>query len=117
MKRRICENRYDALCKVEAYVQNRDAGTCITSSTPTTIFADVRCRLVHESVPQTANENGAPATTEISTLLCPTDLDIPEGSRITVTQHGHTEVYRCSGRPALYDSHQEISLEAEKEYA
>lgn len=45
------------------------------------------------------------------TLYLAPDVDIPEGSKLTVTQNGVTRDYRRSGTPAVYSFHQEIPLE------
>jgi len=44
-------------------------------------------------------------------------VDIPEGSKITVTQNGVTHDYERSGKPAVYSCHQEVPLELFKEWA
>ncbi len=45
------------------------------------------------------------------------DVVIAPGSKITVTQSGETEVFKASGKPAKYDTHQEVILELEKDKA
>ena len=44
-------------------------------------------------------------------------VDIPEGSKITVTQNGMTRDYERSGKSAVYSCHQEVPLELFKEWA
>ena len=44
-------------------------------------------------------------------LLIDPSVDIPEGSKITVTQKGVTRDYERSGTPAVYSVHQEVPLE------
>ena len=44
-------------------------------------------------------------------------VDIPEGSKITVTQNGVTRDYERSGKSAVYSCHQEVPLELFKEWA
>ena len=51
------------------------------------------------------------------TLYIDPSVDIPEGSKITVTQNGVTRDYERSGRPAVYSCHQEIPLELFKGWA
>ena len=38
-------------------------------------------------------------------------VNVPPGSKITVTQNNQTQVYKSSGQPAVYTNHQEIELE------
>lgn len=45
------------------------------------------------------------------TLYIDPDLEIPEGSKITVTQNGVIGDYERSGKAAVYTCHQEVPLE------
>lgn len=45
------------------------------------------------------------------TLYIDPSVDIPEGSKVTVTQNGVTRDYEQSGTPAVYSTHKEIPLE------
>lgn len=45
------------------------------------------------------------------TLYIDPSVDIPEGSKVTVTQNGVTRDYERGGTPAVYTTHQEIPLE------
>ena len=45
------------------------------------------------------------------TLYIDPSVDIPEGSKITVTQNKVTRDYERSGTPAVYTVHQEVPLE------
>ena len=38
-------------------------------------------------------------------------VNVPAGSKITVTQNNQIQVYKASGQPAVYTNHQEIELE------
>lgn len=38
-------------------------------------------------------------------------INVPAGSKITVTQNNQTQIYKASGQPAVYTNHQEIELE------
>ena len=48
---------------------------------------------------------------------CAPEVNIPEGSRLTVTQNGVTGDYARSGMAALYDTHAEYVLEAFRGWA
>lgn len=56
-------------------------------------------------------------TSQAVKLFIAPEIAVPEGSRIDVTQNGITTSYRQSGTPAVYSSHQEITLELYKRYA
>lgn len=111
------EKKYTGTCKVEKYVNAVDASTKITKATIHTLYTDQACRLVIESAPGVDSSSKAPAVTYSATLLCSPSLIIPPGSHITVTQDGRTNVFKASGMPAVYPTHQEITLETDEEWA
>ena len=56
------------------------------------------------------NEEAAQVAQSVVLYIDPS-VDIPEGSKVTVTQNGVTRDYERSGTPAVYSTHQEIPLE------
>ena len=83
------------------------------------LYTDVPCRISFDTVSaaETDYENGATKLQQTITLFLASDMQIPPGSKLTVTQNGVTGVYRQSGQPAVYSAHQEIPLELFKEWA
>lgn len=79
--------------------------------------ADQPCRIIHNTVKSTEPDNEAALVAQTVTLLIDPSVDIPEGSKITVTQNGVTKDYERSGKPAVYTCHQEIPLELWKGWA
>ena len=61
-------------------------------------------------------EEAATVAQSVTLYLDPA-VDIPVGSKITVTQNGVTRDYTRSGKPAGYTYHQEVPLELWKEWA
>ena len=88
----------------------------------TTGFSDVDviinqpCRLSFSSSPSATNGDVAEINQTVKLFFAP-EIKVKEGSKITVTQNGATTVYKQSGTPALYDTHQEILLELFKGWA
>lgn len=76
-----------------------------------TILENEPCRVSYKDISQ-ANSDGTVATTQqvIKLFLAP-EHDIPRGSKIVVEQNGRTNEYVRSGKPAIYETHQEIILE------
>lgn len=76
-----------------------------------TIIENEPCRVSYKDISQ-ANSDGTVATTQqvIKLFLAP-EYDIPRGSKIVVEQNGRTNEYIRSGKPAVYETHQEIALE------
>lgn len=69
------------------------------------------CRVSYRAVKSTEPNQEAASVAQSITLYIAPDLDIPEGSKITVTQNGVTSDYGRSGKPAVYSCHQEVPLE------
>ena len=81
------------------------------------LAADIRCRISHKSVVSTEPNEEAAQVAQSVVLYIDPSVDIPEGSKITVTQNGVTRDYERSGKPAVYSCHQEVPLELFKEWA
>lgn len=88
----------------------------VTKPNHTTGFSDVDvvinqpCRLSFSSSPSTSDGNFAEINQTVKLFFAP-EIDVKEGSKITVTQNGITTVYKRSGTPAVYQTHTEILLE------
>lgn len=70
--------------------------------------ADIRCRISHKSVVSTEPNEEAAQVAQSVVLYIDPSVDIPEGSKITVTQNGMTRDYERSGKSAVYSCHQEV---------
>ena len=116
------ESLYSGTCTVTATSPTFDDSTKQTTNAETTLFADQPCRLSFISAPpsdkfvslsQTLIHSDTPrahyANQQIKLFIDPS-LDIPPGSKISVTQNGVTSLFKSSGAPAVYSSHQEIEL-------
>lgn len=75
------------------------------------ILENEPCRLSYNHEQATNIQNGASVVSQSITLFIRPDLVIAPGSVIEVTQHGVTEKYKGSGKPAIYSNHQQIILE------
>lgn len=78
---------------------------------------DLPCRISHKTVTSTSPQAEAALIAQTVTLYIDPSVDIPEGSKITVTQNGATKNYERSGNPAIYTTHMEIPLELFKGWA
>lgn len=68
------------------------------------------CRISYTTVTATEPSEEAAKTVQAVTLYIDPSVDIPEGSKITVTQNKVTRDYERSGTPAVYTVHQEVPL-------
>lgn len=123
------ESLYFGTCTVTATTPTFDESTKQTTNTDTTLFTNQPCRLsfisatpsdklasfshnlIHSDTPR------AHFVDQQIKLFIDPALDIPPGSKISVTQNGLTQYFKSSGAPAVYSSHQEIELIRLDEFA
>ncbi len=98
---------------VEVRDSTEDPDTKITSSDPPrVIIRDAPCRISFETISGATVDRWV-RREQVVKLFCDETLEIPVGSRITVTRQGMSRVFHRSGGPAIYPTHQEILLELE----
>lgn len=116
------ESLYSGTCTVTATTPTFDESTKQTTNTETTLFTNQPCRLSFISAPpsdklapfshnliHTDTPRAHLADQQIKLFIDPS-LDIPPGSKISITQNGLTQYFKSSGTPAVYSSYQEINL-------
>lgn len=69
------------------------------------------CRISFDTVTTPELTDSAYKTAQRITLFIDPSVQIPPGSKITVTQNGITGIYEQSGVPAVYTNHKEVPLE------
>lgn len=90
------------------YAIDENTGRAVADESCT--YTDEPCRISYKTVTTTQDNSGAANIVQTVTLFIDKDVNIPEGSKITVTQNGTTTEYEKSGKPAVYSTHQEIPL-------
>ncbi len=80
------------------------------------VYTDIPCHISHKTIVH-ATESMASNITLVSKLHVAPDIRIKAGSKIIVTRNGVSTVYKNSGEPAVYQTHQEIVLELEDDRA
>lgn len=115
--RKAVESRYRGLCDILEKRKVKDEITKATVLRDTVVLSNQPCRLSYSSS-GTANQTDTVSNIEqtIKLFIAP-EIKITPGSKCRITQNGVTTDYISSGVPALYETHQEISLELEKEKA
>lgn len=109
--RKALEATYEGLCTVYEYRDVTDEKTKLSSEEEVAVIEDQPCKLSFEklnAVVQT--ETAAAAAQGIKLFLAP-EIMVGSNSKIVVTQNGITEEYSASGKPAIYPTHKEITLE------
>lgn len=107
--RKAIEMMYIGTCDVIEHQEVSDPVTKKTGFAEVTTLLAQPCRLSFKNNPTSGDGNTASITQEIKLFVSP-DIVIKEGSKIVVTQNGVTESYSSSSKPALYETHQEITL-------
>ena len=110
--RKALEATYEGLCTVYEYRDVTDEKTKLSSEEEVAVIEDQPCKLSFEklnSVVQT--ETAAVQAQGVKLFLAP-EIAGGSNSKIVVTQNGITNEYSASGIPAVYSTHQEITLES-----
>lgn len=115
--RKAIESRYKGLCDILEKRKVKDEVTKAAVLKDIAVLSNQPCRLSYSSS-GTANQTDTVSNIEqtIKLFIAP-EIKIAPGSKLRITQNGVTTDYISSGVPALYETHQEISLELEKENA
>ena len=108
---------WKGLCTVVVQEEAQDPDTKRIVFTPVDLHTDQPCRLSFETITTTGENNDAASIVQKAKLFVTSDITIPAGSKLIVTQNGVTGEYEKSGEPAIYSYHQEIMLDAFKGWA
>lgn len=110
--RRAQEATYEGICTIYEYRDVTDEKTKLSSEEEIAVIENQPCKLSFEklnSVVQT--ETVAVQAQGVKLFLAP-EIAVGSNSKIVVTQNGVTDEYSASGKPAIYPTHQEITLES-----
>lgn len=115
--RKAIESLYDSTCTIIEYEEKKDPVTKKTAGKEITVYQDKPCRLSYSSNKKSDQSEVANVVTQIIKVFIAPELDIKAGSKLVVTKKSRTVEYKNSGKPAIYDTHQEIVLELFKGWA
>ena len=115
--RKAIESRYEGLCDILEKRKVKDEVTKATVLRDTAVLSNQPCKLSYSSS-GTANQTDTISNIEqtIKVFIAP-EIKIASGSKLRITQNGITTDYISSGVPAVYETHQEVSLELKEENA
>lgn len=108
--REMVESLYEGRATVTEHRKVTNPETKLTSYREVVVSKDQPCRLSFEKIEAAGQGNPVVSTGQTIKLFISPDIVIRPGSKITVTQHGVTEDYTYSGKPAVHATHQEITL-------
>lgn len=108
--RKAIESLYGGKCSITEYQKIKKQNGS-TGFQETTVIENQPCRISFKTV--TGAKEGAmnQSITQVIKLFIAPEIAVKTGSKITVTQNGTTTEYKSSGKPAMYETHQEIILE------
>ena len=108
--RNLIECFYTHLCDVYGYFSEKDDESGITAKKETLLYKDLPCRLSFElSYPLEQTDKTAVSSQRVKLFVSP-DIDIPCGSKVTVTVNERRINFGYSGEQAIYSTHKEIRL-------
>lgn len=107
---------YEDTMDVIETVKTKDATTGINRSSDSTKYSGIPCRISFAESSSAADED-APKLEQSIKVFCNPGYVIKAGSKLKVTRSGKAVLYKCSSKPAVYTSHQEITVKLIKEYA
>lgn len=110
------EKLYEDTCNIYTYEKITDVNTGITRQIKKIYLKNISCRMSFSNFPSTTDDEQAKLTQSIK-LFLPSDILIKAGSYVSICRQGLITDYVCSGKPAIYKTHQEINLELYKDYA
>ena len=110
--RQAIESTYDGVATIIEHQKIKNEQSKLTYFEDNVILENQPCKLSFEklnSVVQT--ETVAVQAQGVKLFLAP-EIAVGSNSKIVVTQNGVTDEYSASGKPAIYPTHQEITLES-----
>lgn len=110
-QRKATEMFYEHTCTIKEFQSVKDPVTKQTKKQEIVVLENQPCRLSYSSV-KSANQSESNATVQqVIKLFIAPEIIVKEGSRIFIEHEGRTTEFKHSGKPAIYPSHQEITLE------
>lgn len=114
--RKAIELTYDCTCDVIEYKKVKKENKS-TGFQEEKVLENVKCKLSFESIAITNQDDVSSKVVQSTKLFIAPEHEITPGSKISVTnKQGVTTEYKSSGKPAKYETHQEIMLELFKEW-
>ncbi len=101
-----CESLYDKTADV--YVYKKSEGV-INNTHEEKLYSGIHCRVSVNSSPNGTQTDTTDNVSQSIKLFCSPKYKIPSGSKIVIDG----EVFKLSGIPSLFVSHQEIELVSE----
>ncbi|MCI9141605.1 MAG: hypothetical protein HFH87_03150 [Lachnospiraceae bacterium] len=115
--RKAVEKLYIGTCRVTEHQKVKDKTSKLVTYADQVVLDNQPCRLTFKSADTAGQNETAVSVAQTVKLLISPDVVIRPGSKITVTQNKVTADYTYSGVPAVYSTHQEITLQLFERWA
>lgn len=115
--RRAQEATYEGLCTIFEYREVTDEKIKLSSEEEIAVIENQPCKLSFEKLNAVVQTETAAVQAQGVKLFLAPEIVVCSNSKIVVTQNGVTDEYSASGKPAIYPTHQEITLESFREWA
>lgn len=110
MARVQIEKMYESTCSVWQFSRVYDKATHSTKMKKVALFENVPCHVSYGISGAAKQTDTIAVIGQNITLYLPPEYAVPAGCEIIIEGQGRTTKYESSGEPAVYQSHQEISL-------
>lgn len=104
------EKMYESTCSVWQFSRVYDKATHSTKMKKVALFENIPCHVSYGISGAAKQTETIAVIGQNITLYLPPEYAVPAGSEITIETQGRITKYESSGEPAVYQSHQEISL-------
>ena len=104
------EKMYESTCSVWQFSQVYDKATHSTKMKKIALFENIPCHVSYGISGAAKQTDTIAVIGQNITLYLPPEYAVPAGCEIIIEGQGRTTKYESSGEPAVYRSHQEISL-------
>lgn len=104
------EKMYESTCSVWQFSRVYDKATHSTKMKKVALFENVPCHVSYGISGAAKQTDTIAVIGQNITLYLPPEYAVPAGCEIIIEGQGRTTKYESSGEPAVYQSHQEISL-------
>ena len=111
------EKMYESTCSVWQFSRVYDKATHSTKMRKIALFESIPCHVSYGISGAAKQSDTIAVIGQNITLYLPPEYAVPAGCEIIIEGQGRTTKYESSGEPAVYQSHQEISLVLEDKEA
>ena len=108
--RKALETLYTDTCTIIEYQEYQKPNKSI-GHREVQVLENQPCMISFKTSNSTDNTESASALSQIVKVFLAPEINVKAGSKLSITRNGVTTDYKSSGEPALYDTHQEITLE------